>query len=76
MFDAIKDLRFARNYHRQKQLERLNAHVESGKSINSFTGNSAEYSVDSLLDYIDQVLKAERELRENARKPFWKKFKK
>ena len=74
MADAIDHLRFSANYARKKQIERLEEHLKEGKSIKSFTYESSEFFVDSLIEDINNALKEYRSEKIEATKPFWKKL--
>jgi len=73
--DDFDYLDFAITYAREKQVERLTAHLVSGKSIPSFTYNAAEYHLDSIYEYYMNK-KREDEKNIESTKNRWYTFKK
>lgn len=75
----LRNLKFDLDYHREKQLERLVAHVKAGNPIGTFLGHHAEYSIDSTLtdikSYLD-ALEEQKEQKMNRKKKFWNRLKK
>lgn len=68
--DEFDRLNWTINYHRAKQVERLEAHIKENNSIASFLYDHAEYSLDNI--FTDWQL-YHAKLSEPTKKKFWQR---